>query len=81
MAMSSRTLRRKLGQRNVRYQDLLDQERRRLAEDFLLSTTLSVQQIADKCGFTDAQYFSQAFKRWMGMSPTEFRQSRKREGS
>jgi AraC-like DNA-binding protein len=79
MAMSSRTLRRKLGQHNVRYQDLLDEERRRVAEDFLLNTTLSIQQVADKCGFTDAQNFSQAFKRWLGMSPTEFRQSRNSE--
>ena len=80
MAMSSRTLRRKLGQHDVRYQDLLDEERRRVAEDFLLNTTLSVQQIADKCGFTDPQNFSQAFKRWLGMSPTEFRHSHQRDG-
>ncbi len=80
MAMSSRTLRRKLGQHDVRYQDLLDEERRRVAEDFLLNSTLSVQQIADKCGFTDAQNFSQAFKRWTGVSPTEFRQTRHCEG-
>ncbi len=79
MAMSSRTLRRKLGQRDVRYQDLLDAERRRVAEDFLLNTNFSVQQVADKCGFTDPQNFSQAFKRWLGMSPTEFRHSRNGE--
>lgn len=77
MAMSSRTLRRKLGQHEVRYQDILDRERRRVAEDFLLNTNFSIQKIADKCGFADAQNFSQAFKRWAGMSPTEFRQSRR----
>ena len=76
MAMSSRTLRRKLGQHNLRYQDLLDEERRRVAEDFLLNTTMTVQQIADQCGFTDAQNFSQAFRRWQGMSPSQFRQAR-----
>ena len=75
LAMSSRTLRRKLGQHNVRYQDLLDEERRRVAEDFLLNTTMTVQQIADQCGFTDAQNFSQAFRRWQGMSPTQFRKA------
>jgi len=76
LAMSSRTLRRKLGQHNVRYQDLLDDERQRVAEDFLLNTTMTIQQIADQCGFNDAQNFSQAFRRWQGMSPTEFRNSR-----
>ena len=76
LAMSSRTLRRKLGQQNVRYQNLLDEERRHVAEDFLLNTTMTIQQISDQCGFNDAQNFSQAFRRWQGMTPTEFRKSR-----
>jgi AraC-like DNA-binding protein len=76
LAMSSRTLRRKLGQHDVRYQDLLEAERRRVAEDLLLNTTMSIQQIADQCGFNDAQNFSQAFRRWQDMTPTEFRNSR-----
>jgi AraC-like DNA-binding protein len=61
----------------VRYQDLLDAERRRVAEDFLLNTTMTIQQVADQCGFTDAQNFSQAFRRWLGVSPTEFRTAHK----
>ena len=76
LAMSSRTLRRKLGQHGVRYQDLLEDERRRVAEDLLLNTTMPIQQIADQCGFNDAQNFSHAFRRWQGMTPTEFRNSR-----
>jgi AraC-like DNA-binding protein len=75
LAMSSRTLRRKLGQHDVRYQDLLEEERRRVAEDLLLNTTMTIQQIADQCGFNDAQNFSQAFRRWQGMTPTDFRNS------
>jgi AraC-like DNA-binding protein len=75
LAMSSRTLRRKLGQHSARFQDLLDEERRRVAEDLLLNTTMTIQQIADQCGFNDAQNFSQAFRRWQGMTPTEFRRS------
>lgn len=77
MAMSSRTLRRKLGQHDVRFQNLLDDERRRVAEDLLLTTSMPIQQIAEQCGFTDAQNFSQAFKRWLGQSPSEFRQAAK----
>ena len=76
MAMSSRTLRRKLGQQGVRFQVLLDEERFRVAEDYLLNTTMTIQQIADRCGFNNAQSLSQAFRRWRGMSPTEFRHSR-----
>ena len=75
LAMSSRTLRRKLGQHNVRFQDLLDEERRRVAEDLLLTTTMTIQQISERCGFSDAQNFSQSFRRWQGMSPSQFRSS------
>jgi AraC-like DNA-binding protein len=75
LAMSPRTLRRKLGQSGVRYQDLLDTERRRVAEDFLLNTNMTMQQIADQCGFSDAQNFSQSFRRWLGMSPSQFRRA------
>ena len=75
LAMSPRTLRRKLGQLDVRFQDLLDEERRRVAEDYLEDSTLTIQQIAEQCGFNDSQNFSQAFRRWSGMSPTEFRKA------
>ena len=75
LAMSPRTLRRKLGAEEVRFQDLLDDERRRVAEDYLSNSDLTIQQIAEECDFNDAQNFSQAFKRWTWKSPTEYRRS------
>jgi AraC-like DNA-binding protein len=75
LAISSRTLRRKLGQRGVRFQDLLDQERRLLAEECLVNTDISLEEIAERCDYSDAQSFSQAFRRMTGMTPTEFRKS------
>jgi AraC-like DNA-binding protein len=75
LAMSPRTLRRKLGGKEVRFQDLLDEERRKVAEDYLINSSLTIQQIADQCDFSDAQNFSQAFKRWTGKSPTKYRSS------
>lgn len=75
LAMSPRTLRRKLGAEHVRFQDLLDDERRKVAEDYLANSSLTIQQIAEQCDFSDAQNFAQAFKRWSGMSPTKFRNS------
>ncbi len=77
LAMSPRTLRRKLGAAHLRYQDLLDRERRKVAEDYLANSDLTVQQIAEKCDFNDAQNFSKAFKRWSGVSPTDYRKSSK----
>lgn len=73
LAMSSRTLRRKLGQQNVRFQELLDDERRRVAEDLLLNTQMTIQQVSERCGSSGAQNFSQSFRRWQGVSPSQFR--------
>ena len=78
LAMSSRTLRRKLGEHSTTFQSLLDEERRRVAEDYLLTTSMSMQQIAEQCGFSDAQNFSQAFRRWLGVSPTEYRNAKQK---
>jgi len=78
LAMSPRTLSRKLGAADVKFQDLLDRERRLTAEDYLANSNLTIQQIAYQCNFSDAQNFSQAFKRWSGMSPTEYRKLHQR---
>jgi AraC-like DNA-binding protein len=50
--------------------DLRFQEARRLLRD---SPSLTVGQIAYRCGFKDARYFSTAFKRATGRTPTAFR--------
>ena len=45
----------------------------RLACELLLNTGLSVTQIADQCGFSDSNYFGDAFKKATGLSPREYR--------
>ncbi len=39
----------------------------------LLSTALSVTEIADRCGFNDSNYFGDAFKKATGLSPRDYR--------
>jgi AraC-like DNA-binding protein len=39
----------------------------------LVSSGLSIEQIAECCGFSQSAYFSRIFKRYEGMSPNEFR--------
>jgi len=75
LAMSSRTLRRKLAQHDVQFQDLLDMTRQEVAQDYLTNTNLNIQQIAEYCGFHDPHNFSKAFKRWLGVSPSEYREA------
>ncbi len=43
------------------------------AKDLLLSTTLSISEIAYQTGFQSSFYFSRIFKKKIGVSPKEFR--------
>ncbi len=46
----------------------------------LLNTTaLSVSEIAEKCGFDNGNYFCKVFRKYMGMSPTDFRLHMKKQ--
>jgi len=45
------------------------------AEHLLLSTALSVEQIAGSVGYGDSLYFSKHFQRWSGESPTAYRRA------
>ena len=45
----------------------------RQACDLLLNSDLSVTQIADQCGFSDSNYFGDAFKKATGLSPRDYR--------
>ena len=43
------------------------------AKQQLLEASLPISQIADNCGFENVYYFSNAFKKRVGLSPSEFR--------
>lgn len=46
-----------------------------LAKQLLTETELSIQKIAEKCGFENSYYFSSFFKKRIGMSPSFYRDS------
>ncbi|MGL6108907.1 MAG: AraC family transcriptional regulator [Rubrivivax sp.] len=73
LCMTSRNLRRKLEAEGTSYQALLDGVRQSLARDYLNNSFLGVDDIAAALGFSDAAAFRHAFKRWTGITPTEFR--------
>jgi AraC-like DNA-binding protein len=39
----------------------------------LLGGTLTIDQVSSSVGFNDALYFSKQFRKWSGMSPSEYR--------
>ncbi len=75
MNRSLSTLQRQLTSEGLNFQQLRDETRRRLAEDYIRTNELSLSQIAYLLGFSDQSNFSRAFKRWTGMAPREYRAS------
>ena len=53
-------------------QNLRINEARRLLEK---NSEIPVSKIASKCGYNDMKFFYQAFKKTVGMTPTEYRQA------
>jgi AraC-like DNA-binding protein len=71
--IGARTLRRRLADEGATYQELLDEVRCRIAIDYLSSTTLSTQDIAELLGFSEATNFRRAFLRWTQRTPLSYR--------
>ncbi|KGD64542.1 AraC family transcriptional regulator [Alcanivorax nanhaiticus] len=80
MHMSSRTLRRHLGKEGTGYQELMDEVRRMLAEQWLTLGILTLEEISERLGYSELSNFIHAFRRWTGQSPARFRRERKEEG-
>ena len=70
---TSRTLRRRLHLEGTSYQDLLAEVRCNLAKEYLRSTRMTTEDIAETLGFSDAANFRHAFRRWTGKNPSDFR--------
>lgn len=73
--MTPRTLRRRLHREGTRYQELLDEVRRMLAEQWLQHGGLNQEEISARLGFSDVSNFNHAFRRWTGQTPAQFRRS------
>lgn len=73
LGVSARTMRRRLGEGSVSYQQLLDDVRRDFATRALARQELSIGEIALLLGFSDASAFNKAFRRWTGKRPSDLR--------
>jgi len=71
--MSPATFKRKLKERNTTYQDIKNEVRLQQAS-LLISQLDSIENIAERLGFSDASNFTKAFKTWTGLTPKEFRE-------
>lgn len=73
LSCSHRTLTRKLKADGLSFQKLLDEVRFSMAKQMLYQSKKSTKQVASHIGISNPAVFCRAFKKWSGMTPTEYR--------
>ncbi|MFI6586790.1 helix-turn-helix domain-containing protein [Embleya sp. NPDC050493] len=75
MAMSPRTLQRRLSDLETTWRDEIESVRHERAGTLLRETDLPIQSIAGRLGYTDARALRRAFQRWTGQTPDAYRRA------
>jgi AraC-like DNA-binding protein len=73
LALSPRTLARRLREEGESFKSLLAEIRRDLGEKYILDKSLSLTEISFLLGFSEASSFSRAYRGWTGQSPSDHR--------
>lgn len=73
IGVNERTLRRQLKEMKTSHTGLIEEARRLITERLLADGQQPLKQIAHAAGFASVQSFHRAFRRWSGMSPSEWR--------
>lgn len=71
--LTKRTLQRRLQSQNTNFAQLRDDLRFHYAIKYLIDDNLSVDLVSRALDFSDRTSFTNAFKRWTGLSPSTFR--------
>ncbi len=67
-----RTLHRRLKAEGTSFREITDTTKHRLALQYLQEGQNSLQEVAYLLGYSDLANFRRAFKRWVGLSPSEY---------
>lgn len=73
LGMSVRSLQRHLSDENIQFSNIVDDSRRTMALELIAQRRISVSEIAARLGYQDPHSFRNAFHRWSGMSPRDYR--------
>jgi AraC-like DNA-binding protein len=79
LALTPRTLQRRLAASGTTFQRVLEETRREAAIRHLEHSELSIAEIAFVLGYSEPAAFHRAFRRWQGATPRDFR-ARSRAG-
>ncbi|MFA7588472.1 MAG: AraC family transcriptional regulator ligand-binding domain-containing protein [Novosphingobium sp.] len=75
LGMSIRTLQARLAGDGVRFSELVESQRDKLARAYLAQRHLTLDEIAERLGYGEQTSFGRAFKRWTRMTPHQYRES------
>jgi AraC-like DNA-binding protein len=73
MGMSSRTLRRRLVEAGVTFSEVVEKARRERALLLLRSRSSTIDDIAERLGYSTVSNLGRAFRRWTGMTIRKYR--------
>lgn len=73
LAMSERSLQRRLTDEGVSFQSLVSQTRHQMALEHLADSSLSLIEVAYLLGYEDQNSFFRAFRQWEDKTPSEWR--------
>jgi AraC-like DNA-binding protein len=73
LALSPRTLARRLADEGESFKSLLAESRRELGLKYILDRSKSLTEISFLLGFSEASSFSRAYRGWTGQSPSDHR--------
>ncbi|MFO7549846.1 MAG: helix-turn-helix domain-containing protein, partial [Haliea sp.] len=74
LAISPRTLRRRLSSEGRSFQEVKNLARAKRAKYYLRRTTMPIAEIAYELGFSELSAFSRAFRSWVGQAPQAYRE-------
>ncbi len=76
LGTSERTLKRRLQQEGTSFRQLSEEAQAAASARLVGDAQRSLTEVAERMGYADLSAFSQAFKRWHGVSPNSFRRAR-----
>lgn len=76
LALSERTLQRRLGEADASFAGIRDKVRADLALKYLRQSNLSFSEIAEILGYSDLSAFSRSFRRWHGITARDAREQK-----
>lgn len=79
LAISPRTLRRRLQEHNLTFNEIKKQGRQELAHQYLLKSQLCLSEIALLLGYSETSAFCRAFRDWTGTPPLVYRKQSTRQ--